>query len=201
MSRLPSNSAKACLVARLGIVAIRPLDDPVRPLNLVQRSLHRPRRAPSLGYERRLTGRKFREKPFELFRHGSGILNINERSHPWHSWFQPLGKDWKLSQAPGLRSHHCIGPKPGQILSCNNQKVDDFNTLVMEIFNLAKGNMLQKGTVLTWNVGFDARDARRSDRMEESRRIPPVDRDRPWLSRRTGLPVAILQWHPIPTHC
>ncbi len=44
----------------------------------------------------------------------------------------------------------------GQILSCNNQKVDDFNTLVMEFFNLAKGNMLQKGTVLTWNVWFDA---------------------------------------------
>jgi hypothetical protein len=32
--------------------------------------------------------------------------------------------------------------------------VDEFNTLVMEIFNLASGNMLQSGNVLDWNVWF-----------------------------------------------
>jgi hypothetical protein len=34
--------------------------------------------------------------------------------------------------------------------------VDDFNQLVMDIFNLASGNLLTPGNVLTWNVWVDA---------------------------------------------
>jgi hypothetical protein len=44
----------------------------------------------------------------------------------------------------------------GPILTCNNALVDDFNALVMDIFNLASGNLLKPGNVLSWNVWFDA---------------------------------------------
>jgi hypothetical protein len=44
-----------------------------------------------------------------------------------------------------------IGPieKTGSII------VDDFNQLVMDAFNVASGNLLTPGNVLTWNVWFD----------------------------------------------
>lgn len=44
----------------------------------------------------------------------------------------------------------------GPILSRHNAMVDDFNALVMCLFNLASGNLLQPGNVLTWNVWLNA---------------------------------------------
>lgn len=44
----------------------------------------------------------------------------------------------------------------GPILPRNNAMVDDFNAMVMAIFNLASGSLLQLGNVLTWNVWLDA---------------------------------------------
>jgi hypothetical protein len=44
----------------------------------------------------------------------------------------------------------------GPILSRNNPMVDDFNAMIMDIFNLASGNLLQPGNILTWNVWLNA---------------------------------------------
>jgi hypothetical protein len=44
----------------------------------------------------------------------------------------------------------------GPIKTTNNELVDDFNQLIMDIFNLASGNMLQPGNLLSWNVWFKA---------------------------------------------
>jgi hypothetical protein len=44
----------------------------------------------------------------------------------------------------------------GPIKKTDNALVDDFNQLVMDIFNLAAGNMLQPGNLLSWNVWFTA---------------------------------------------
>ena len=44
----------------------------------------------------------------------------------------------------------------GPIKKTNNDLVDHFNQLIMDIFNLASGNMLQPGNVLSWNVWFKA---------------------------------------------
>jgi len=44
----------------------------------------------------------------------------------------------------------------GPIVPRNIEKVDDFNQMVLDIFNLASGNLLAKGNVLTWNVWVDA---------------------------------------------
>jgi hypothetical protein len=44
----------------------------------------------------------------------------------------------------------------GSIVPRNNEKVDDFNAMIMDIFNLGSGNLLTEGNVLTWNVWVDA---------------------------------------------
>ncbi|HEX9964037.1 MAG TPA: hypothetical protein VGB04_03540 [Allosphingosinicella sp.] len=44
----------------------------------------------------------------------------------------------------------------GPILPSGKEMVDEFNAMILYIFNLATGNMLAKGNVLTWNVWVDA---------------------------------------------
>lgn len=46
----------------------------------------------------------------------------------------------------------------GPITKTGNSTVDDFNQLFLDIFNLATGNMLQNGNILSWNVWFTAPD-------------------------------------------
>lgn len=47
-----------------------------------------------------------------------------------------------------------LGVEIGPIIKVDNPMVDEFNELVMDIFNLGSGNMLQKSNVLTWDVWF-----------------------------------------------
>ena len=44
----------------------------------------------------------------------------------------------------------------GPIQPRHNVMVDEFNAMIMDIFNLGSGNLLQPGNVLTWNVWVDA---------------------------------------------
>ena len=44
----------------------------------------------------------------------------------------------------------------GPIMPHGNAMVDEFNAMVMDIFNLASGNLLQPGNILTWNVWLNA---------------------------------------------
>lgn len=62
---------------------------------------------------------------------------------------------------PEFAKHHSeawdvanLGVQIGPIAKVDNSVVDEFNELVMDIFNLGSGNMLQNGNVLTWNVWF-----------------------------------------------
>lgn len=66
-------------------------------------------------------------------------------------------------KSPDFALHHAeawgvanVAVEIGPILTCNHPVVDEFNALVMEIFNLGSGNILKQGNVLTWNVWFDA---------------------------------------------
>jgi hypothetical protein len=49
-----------------------------------------------------------------------------------------------------------LGVEIGAIIETGFDVVDKFNQLVLDIFNIASGNMLKKGNVLTWNVWFNA---------------------------------------------
>lgn len=46
----------------------------------------------------------------------------------------------------------------GSIHKTGIEKVDEFNQIILDIFNLAVGNMLKEGNVLSWNVWFTAPD-------------------------------------------
>lgn len=49
-----------------------------------------------------------------------------------------------------------LGVEIGPIKKTGYEDVDKFNQFVMDIFNLASGNMLKEGNTLTWNVWFTA---------------------------------------------
>jgi hypothetical protein len=49
-----------------------------------------------------------------------------------------------------------INVEIGGIIPTNDAKVDKFNQYFLDIFNLATGNMLQKGNVLSWNLFFNS---------------------------------------------
>jgi hypothetical protein len=66
-------------------------------------------------------------------------------------------------QNPGFAMHDDVAwavanvaVEIGTIQSRHNAMVDDFNAMVMAIFNLASGNLLAPGNILTWNVWLDA---------------------------------------------
>lgn len=44
----------------------------------------------------------------------------------------------------------------GEVHQTGDEMVDDFSAMIMSIFNLAKGNILTKGNILSWNVWFTA---------------------------------------------
>jgi hypothetical protein len=43
----------------------------------------------------------------------------------------------------------------GSVIKTGHDIVDEFNSLIMEVFNFTSGNMLASGNVLTWNVWFN----------------------------------------------
>ncbi len=49
-----------------------------------------------------------------------------------------------------------LGVEIGPIVKTNIEIVDNFNQLVLDVFNTASGHMLKEGNVLTWNVWFTA---------------------------------------------
>ena len=69
----------------------------------------------------------------------------------------------------------------GPIEPRNVPLVDDFNAMAMDIFNLASGNLLTPGSVLTWNVWFNAPTI--VDRVFES----------PRQGLRRGAPAQVLE--------
>lgn len=49
-----------------------------------------------------------------------------------------------------------LGVEIGSIVPTGIEIVDKFNQLVLDVFNIASGNMLKEGNTLTWNVWFTA---------------------------------------------
>lgn len=66
---------------------------------------------------------------------------------PIPNFAKHTGVSWSLGH---------LGVEIGSIVKTGVKKVDDFNHLIMHIFNIASGNMLKEGNTLTWNVWFTA---------------------------------------------
>lgn len=75
----------------------------------------------------------------------------------------PLSKgESALFVAPDFASHRDVAwsvghleAEIGTIEPTNVTAVDDFNRLLLDVFNMSSGNMLKEGNVLTWNVWFN----------------------------------------------
>ena len=49
-----------------------------------------------------------------------------------------------------------LGVEIGGIVPIGDRKVDEFNQMILDVFNMGSGNMLREGNTLTWNVWFTA---------------------------------------------
>ena len=59
----------------------------------------------------------------------------------------------------------------GEVVKTGNKKVDEFNQLIVDIFNIAGGNMLKRGNILTWNVWFTAPEHVNEEEWENHAKI------------------------------
>ena len=59
-----------------------------------------------------------------------------------------------FAKHPQAWSVGSLGVQIGSNIKTGYPVVDAFNSLIMDVFNLGAGNMLQLGNVLTWNVWF-----------------------------------------------
>jgi hypothetical protein len=53
-------------------------------------------------------------------------------------------------------THGHLSVEIGPVIKTGIEKVDKFNQMVVDIFNMGSGNMLKHGNTLTWNVWFTA---------------------------------------------
>lgn len=68
----------------------------------------------------------------------------------------PLFQTPEFAKHPEAWDVAHLGVEIGTIKDTGHEIVDEFNDLFMDAFNLASGNMLKAGNVLTWNVWFSA---------------------------------------------
>ncbi|SFT72310.1 hypothetical protein SAMN04489724_1828 [Algoriphagus locisalis] len=101
--------------------------------------------------------------PFPFNKANAIIVNTYDPGNPNQKEF-PLRKGvTQRFESPEFADHSDVAwtvanveVEIGEINSTGNSDVDYFNQLVMKLFNLGAGNMLQSGNILTWNVWFTA---------------------------------------------
>jgi hypothetical protein len=87
-------------------------------------------------------------------------VSTHLRGHPEQPIFPLRIGEADLFEAPGFARHPeawtvgNIEVEIGPIAKTGVAMVDEFNALVMTAFNIATGNMLAAGNLLTWNVWF-----------------------------------------------
>jgi hypothetical protein len=101
--------------------------------------------------------------PFPSSKANAIIIETFKPGHPDQIEF-PLtigaSKDFPI---PAFAKHEGVswalghlGVEIGPIRKTGIEKVDKFNQFILDIFNIAAGNMLKEGNTLTWNVWFTA---------------------------------------------
>ena len=96
--------------------------------------------------------------PFPLNKANAIKINLLNSENHHLSILQVRDGETTTFTSPGFAIHKDawsvknVEVEIGPIQTTNHSLVDDFNELVMELFNLASGNLLQLGNVLTWNV-------------------------------------------------
>jgi hypothetical protein len=101
--------------------------------------------------------------PFPITKTTAIVVKTYEPGNPQQLTFPLRSGPSKDFDIPDFAQHKSeawdvasLGVEIGGIEKVNHEIVDDFNQLFMDIFNLASGNMLQNGNVLSWDVWFEA---------------------------------------------
>lgn len=99
--------------------------------------------------------------PFPSHKSHAIVVNTNLSGNPSEPVFPVRSGISNLFPNPDFALHYDeawavgnIAVQIGQIQKTGVTVVDDFNQLIMDAFNLASGNMLQPGNLLSWNVWF-----------------------------------------------
>lgn len=80
--------------------------------------------------------------------------NVNQPIFPIRKGETTLFESPSFAKHPEAFTIGNIAVEIGAIRPIGVKIVDEFNALVMNAFNLASGNMLQEGNVLSWNLWF-----------------------------------------------
>lgn len=113
-------------------------------------------------YQRIFNSFKNSGLPFPADKANSIKVTTHMRGNPDQRIFPVRKGQTDLFQSPSFAIHDeawavaNVEVEIGPIQPTNNPLVDEFNQLVMDFFNLASGNMLQPGNLLSWNVWFKA---------------------------------------------
>jgi hypothetical protein len=98
--------------------------------------------------------------PFPADKANAIIVTTHHNLNPLQPIFPVRSGQTTLFKSPDFAIHDeawsvgNIEVEIGPIKKTGNTLVDDFNQLIMDVFNLASGNMLQPGNLLSWNVWF-----------------------------------------------
>jgi hypothetical protein len=101
--------------------------------------------------------------PFPLDKANAIQVTLHRVGNPDEPTIEVRSGVSKAFDNPPFALHHDVAwavanvqVEIGPIQPRHNAMVDDFNAMVMDIFNLASGNLLSPGNVLTWNVWLNA---------------------------------------------
>ena len=96
--------------------------------------------------------------PFPSSKANAIIVTSHKYQDPLQPIFPVRTGETTLFVSPGFAKHEeawaveNVEVEIGPIKQTGNPIVDDFNQLVMDVFNLAGGNILKSGNLLSWNV-------------------------------------------------
>ncbi len=99
--------------------------------------------------------------PFPLDKENAIQVSTHMVNNPAQPNFSIRAGESTLFKAPDFARHSDnawsvgnIEVQIGGIIPKNHPTVDTFNQKILDLFNIASGNMLQAGNVLTWNLWF-----------------------------------------------
>lgn len=99
--------------------------------------------------------------PFPASKEHAILLNTYQSGNPGQPIFPARIGETTLFKSPDFARHPTawavgnLEVEIGEIVPTGNEVVDEFNHLVMDLFNLGGGNILQTGNVLSWNLWFN----------------------------------------------
>ncbi len=105
---------------------------------------------------------KAQKLPFPFNKENAIRVNTFDPGNPSQPIFPLLFGETTSFASPDFTKHYNeawtvgnIQVEIGSVIPTGHALVDEFNELIMEIFNFTSGNMLKQGNVLTWNVWFN----------------------------------------------